>query len=220
MKQVSIVVMSARKKMKRMEVMGKIVTIVLATIICIGLLPASLVGLKPRHEVAQDFTQDFIGNHGPSVGFENVKKPKEYPPLTSYIGGEKGGVTLTTSVKQVDDKFEYTYIIKNTSDKDTWLAGSSLPDLVTLGHNEIVNYYLLAPGESASTTLLHKDKPVECGGFTSILINGKLSGLEYVHKELGLENVKYSGVQTTYSFQMSGGTNGWVPKGLSKRVSK
>lgn len=156
--------------------------------------------------------------------FFNVKKDvvikDKYPPLTSYIGGSVEGVETSASVKQINDKYEYTYVLKNVGKRDAWLAGSSVVDMAILGPDEVVNYYILQPGQSSSVTFLSSGKPVECSGHTIILTKGKMEGLEYISKERGISNIKSTGAQTAYSFQMRGKAVGWIPEGLVQKNKK
>lgn len=141
-----------------------------------------------------------------------------HPPMVSYIGGRTEGAELTTTVQQDGDKFRYTYILKNVGKKDTWIAGSSLLDLVILGQNEVINFYQLEPGKSTGFSFTHKDKPVECRGVTSVFVQGKLDNEDI--KERGLEKVEIFGIKALHSFRLMGGTNGWIPESLLPKEKK
>jgi len=187
--------------------------------------------------------QDFTTNHGPSVGYENIHNHKEpnkerrhdrdhshppalplkktYPPLFSHIkrGSKKGfeGMELVSSVKKVGDKWEYTYVLKNIGKRKTWMVGSSLPDRaigLSSGIRDVAHFYRLKPGKSITITVTHKDPPVEYQAVIQCFDKDRHSGFKDWYKENG---VKITGVQPTYYFQMAGGVNGWLPKGLQPR---
>jgi hypothetical protein len=149
---------------------------------------------------------------------------KDYPPLRSFIGscGKKGceGMELVTSVKKAGDKWEYTYVLKNVGKRKTWLVGSSIPDRaigLSSDSRDIAHYYRLKPGKSLTVKVVHKDPPSEYMGIIRCFNKDRHDGIKEWYKTNG---VTITGVQPTYFFQMSGGANGWLPKGLLPRKEK
>lgn len=138
---------------------------------------------------------------------------KKFPSLTTTLGGSKEFVELTSSVDVVDVGFKYTYVYKNAGKEMTWLVGASMPDCASGFFGDMpTHYYTIAPGKVVTISVVHNTPPVESKGTLILYRKTMIPGFEEWYKQ---HQVKVDTEPSLY-FQMQGGTNGWLPTGVSK----